>query len=282
MLFGGYRVEIVPDTEFRLDGGAMFGVVPRTLWSKVCPPDDDNRIRMNMNCVFIDTGRERILIETGIGDKWSPKHTEMFGITRERSLADSLRAIAGVESDSITMVINTHLHFDHAGGNTELNQTGQPVPAFRNARYLISGDELAHADAPSERDRASYLPDNWQPLRASGQLELQPADYEVVPGLRMETYAGHNRSMQCWRLEQEGQTLFGFADLVPMRAHVPFAWIMGYDLYPAETLAVKKKLLPQAARAGWTCLFYHDPDEPLCKLVEENGKLRAVGASRVN
>ena len=277
MLFGDYRVEIIPDTEFRLDGGAMFGVVPRNLWSKVCPPDDENRIRMNMNCVFIDTGNERILIETGIGEKWSAKHTQMFGITRKRSLADSLRSVADVEPDSISIVINTHLHFDHAGGNTALDSEGRAFPAFRKARYLISRDEVEHAEAPTERDRASYLPENWQPLAASGQLELQDANYEVVPGLTMETYPGHNRSMQCWRLNREGQTLFGFADLVPTRAHVPFAWIMGYDLYPADTLEVKKKLLPQAAREGWTCLFYHDPDEPLCKLVEKDGKLRAVG-----
>ena len=277
MQFGDYRVEIIPDAEFHLDGGAMFGVVPRNLWSRVCPPDDENRIRLNMNCVFIDTGRERILIETGIGEKWSAKHTQMFGITRERSLADSLSAIAGAEPDSINIVINTHLHFDHAGGNTSLDAEGRAVPAFSNARYFISRGELEHAEAPTERDRASYLPENWQPLRESGQLELKGASYEVVPGLTMETYPGHNRSMQCWRLNRDGQTLFGFADLVPMRAHVPFAWIMGYDLYPAETLEVKKKLLPQAAREGWACLFYHDPDEPLCKLVEDNGKLCAVG-----
>jgi glyoxylase-like metal-dependent hydrolase (beta-lactamase superfamily II) len=232
---------------------------------------------MNMNCVFIEAGNERILIETGIGEKWSAKHTEMFGINRERSLADSLRAVAGVEPESITIVINTHLHFDHAGGNTALNGEGQAVPAFPKARYFVAKGEVEHAESPSERDRASYLPDNWQPLVASGQLELKEADYEAVPGLRLKTYPGHNRSMQCWRLDSDGQTLFGFADLVPMRAHVPFAWIMGYDLYPVETLAVKKKLLPQAAREGWACLFYHDPDEPLCKLIEENGKLRAIG-----
>ena len=276
MQFGDYRVEIVPDTEFRLDGGAMFGVVPRALWSKVCPPDENNGITMNMNCVFIDTGKERILIETGIGEKWSAKHTAMFGITRERSLGESLRAVAGVEADNITIVINTHLHFDHAGGNTALNENAEAVPAFPNARYFISRDEVEHAESPSERDRASYLPDNWRPLVASSQLELKDANYEVVPGLRMETYAGHNRSMQCWRLEHGGKTLFGFADLVPMRAHVPFAWIMGYDLYPVETLEVKKKLLPQAAVEGWTCLFYHDPDEPLCRIVDDGGKLNAV------
>jgi glyoxylase-like metal-dependent hydrolase (beta-lactamase superfamily II) len=281
MEFGDYRVEIVPDTEFRLDGGAMFGVVPRTLWARVCPPDEQNRIRLNMNCVFIETADERILIETGIGDKWSTKHTEMFGITRRRTLPESLRAV-GVEPDSISIVINTHLHFDHAGGNTTLNAEGHAVPALPGARYFVSRGEAAHAEAPTERDRASYLSENWQPLVASGQLELKDAAYEVVPGLRLETYPGHNRTMQCWRLDRGGQTLFGFADLVPMRAHVPLAWIMGYDLYPAETLEVKKKLLPQAAREGWACLFYHDPDEPLCKLVEENGKLHACPVERVN
>lgn len=282
MQFGDYRVEIIPDTEFRLDGGAMFGVVPRTLWSKVCPPDDHNRIRMNMNCVFIETGDERILIETGIGEKWSPKHTEMYGITREQSLAESLRRIAGLGPEDIDIVINTHLHFDHAGGNTTLNGDGHPVPAFPNARYFISRAEFENAEAPSERDRASYLPENWRPLAESQQLELKDADYEVVPGLRMKTYPGHNRSMQCWRLDSKGQTLFGFADLVPMRAHVPSAWIMGYDLFPVETLEVKKKLLPQAAREGWTCLFYHDPDEPLCRLIHESGKLRALPVGRAN
>lgn len=274
MQFGDYRVEIVPDTEFRLDGGAMFGVVPRTLWSKVCPPDEENRIRMNMNCVFIESGSERILIETGIGEKWSAKHTQMYGIMRQQSFGHSLKSIAGVAPEQITIVINTHLHFDHAGGNTSLHADGHAMPAFPNARYFISRAEVEHAETACERDRASYLPENWRPMIDSGQLEMKDAGYEVVPGLRMQTFAGHNRSMQCWRLDAEGQTLFGFADLVPMRAHLPFAWIMGYDLFPTETLAAKKKLLPQAAREGWACLFYHDPDEPLCKLVEDNGKLR--------
>src|ERR1041385_4930226 len=134
MLFGDYRVEVVPDTEFRLDGGAMFGVVPRNLWSRVCPPDEQNRIRMNMNCVFIDTGKERILIETGIGEKWTPKQTEVFGIARERPLAESLYSRAGIQPEQTTTVINTHLHFDHAGGNPNFDASGKAVPAFPNAK----------------------------------------------------------------------------------------------------------------------------------------------------
>jgi glyoxylase-like metal-dependent hydrolase (beta-lactamase superfamily II) len=266
MLLGDYRVEIVQDTEFRLDGGAMFGVVPRKLWAQDCPPDDENRIRMNMNCVFIDTGSEKILIETGIGDKWTAKQTSMYGIERARPLTETLKLRTGVSADEISIVVNTHLHFDHAGGNTKLNSEATPVATFPNARYFVSAAELDHAEHPTERDRASYLPENWRPLLAAGQLETKDSDYEVVPGLTMETIAGHNRSMQCWRLARHGQTMFGFADLVPMRAHVRLPWIMGYDLYPVETLAAKKKLLPQASREQWICTFYHDPDEPLCRL----------------
>ena len=275
MWFGDYRVEIVPDTEFRLDGGAMFGVVPRNLWSRVCPPDDQNRISLNMNCAYLQTESEKILIETGIGDKWSPKHVSMYGISRTSTLTGSLRAIAGVEPEEISIVINTHLHFDHAGGNTIVNEDGRIVPTFPNARYFVSRAELEHAENPSERDRASYLPDNWVALRDSGQLEVKDSDYEVIPGLQMETHPGHNRSMQCWRLNRGNETLFGFSDLVPTRAHIAFSWIMGYDLYPLETLEAKKRLLPQAVRERWNCLFYHDPEAPLCRIVEEDGKLRA-------
>ena len=273
MQLGDYRVEIIPDTEFHLDGGAMFGVVPRTLWSQVCPPDEENRIRMNMNCVFIDTGKEKILIETGIGQKWTARQTTMYGINRKRSFAESLELKTGSKPSQITIVINTHLHFDHAGGNTELNSSNKPVPTFPNARYLLAAAEVRHAESPSERDRASYLPENWQPLRETNQLEEKDSNYEVVPGLSMETHAGHNRSMQCWRLNRGGRTMFGFADLIPMRAHVRLPWIMGYDLYPVETLESKKRLLPQAVHEKWLCLLYHDPDAPLFQLEEQEGKI---------
>ena len=279
MQLGDYRVEIIPDTEFRLDGGAMFGVVPRNLWSKLCPPDDQNRIRMNMNCLFVDAGQEKILIETGIGEKWSTKAASMYGIDRRNPLGKTLFERTGVRPEEITIVVNTHLHFDHAGGNTVLGDDGSFQPAFPNARYLISQDELEHADRPTERDRASYLPENWRPVRDAGQLEAIESTHEVVPGLTMETYPGHNRSMQCWRLVRGGKTLFGFADLVPMRAHVSYPWIMGYDLYPVETLEAKKKLLPQAAHEQWLCLFYHDPDAPLCRLEEVEGRLTAIAVA---
>jgi len=297
MQFGDYRVEIVPDTEFRLDGGAMFGVVPRVLWERVCPPDELNRIRMNMNCVFIDTGSEKILIETGIGEKWSEKETKMYGIFREKPLAQTLFEKTGSRPEDITIVINTHLHFDHAGGNTILSEprataAGSPanfadakspktdshpaVPQFPNARYLVSRSELAHAENPHERDRASYLPANWRPLLETGQLEPMSDTYEPVEGLKIEQIRGHSETMQTWRLDRGGKTLYGFADLVLTRYHIAPAWIMGYDLYPTETLKFKKRIIPRAADENWLCLFYHDLDSPLCVIVESSGKFEPL------
>lgn len=281
MQFGDYRVEVVPDAEFRLDGGAMFGVVPRALWERVAPPDPLNRIRLNANCLFIETDSERILIETGIGHKWTERQTAMYAISRERTLAESLHARTGCRAEDVTVVVNTHLHFDHAGGNTTRDESGRIVAQFPNARYLVSREEFEHAEQPHERDRASYLAENWHPLVDSGQLELMPSEYEVAPGLILETVPGHSRTMQCIRLERGGRTLYGFADLVPTRAHLPLAWVMGYDLFPVETVEQKRRLIPRAVEEGWLCLFYHDAEEPLCRLVEEEGRVRGVGAEMV-
>jgi glyoxylase-like metal-dependent hydrolase (beta-lactamase superfamily II) len=303
MQFGDYRVDIIPDTEFRLDGGAMFGVVPRVLWERVSPPDELNRVTLNCNCLFIDTGRQKILIETGMGEKWTPREIEMYGIRRERPFADTLREIAGCASEAIDIVINTHLHFDHAGGNTvgphaarvptakthgpggassivdDGDPAGEPPaarPQFSNARYLVSGSEFKHATSPHERDRARYLDVNWLPLIDSQQLEMMPDRYEPVPGLVVEQVRGHSETMQTIKLTSGGETLFGFFDMVPTRHHLSPAWIMSYDLFPTETLEFKKRLLPQALEENWICHFYHDPEMPLCRLAEVNGKIQAL------
>ena len=275
MIFGEYRIEIIPDAEFRLDGGAMFGVVPRVLWEKVCPPDESNRIRMQTNCLFVETGRERILIETGIGEKWTQKQAKIYGINRQKTFAESLFEKTGYAPADITIVVNTHLHFDHASGNTITDETGKVVPQFPNARYFVSAAEYQHAENPTERDRGSYIADDWRPVRESGQIELKPDDYEVVPNLTMQLMRGHNGSMQTVQLTSGGETFYSFADLIPTTAHIPLPWIMGYDLFPLETLENKKKLLPQALKENWLCFFYHDAESPLCRLSEENGKLKA-------
>ena len=292
MNFGDYRIEIIPDTEFRLDGGAMFGVVPRVIWERVCPPDEFNRIRLQMNCLFIETPDEKILIETGIGEKWSEKEIKRYGIFREKPFAQSLFEKTGCKPEDITIVVNTHLHFDHAGGNTVRSgewgvesgeskggnphvSKGEIIPQFPNARYFVSKNEFEQAEYPHERHRASYLRENWACLIESGQLELKPDNNEVVEGLTMETVRGHSETMQCVRLNRCGETLYSFADLIPTRHHLPLAWVMGYDLYPVETLEAKKRLLPQALAENWLCFFYHDLDSPLCRLSEVDGKLKA-------
>jgi glyoxylase-like metal-dependent hydrolase (beta-lactamase superfamily II) len=281
MILGDYRIEIIPDTEFRLDGGAMFGVVPRVIWERVCPPDDFNRIRMQMNCLFIETANEKILIETGIGEKWNEKQTQMYGIFREKPLAQTLFEKTGYTTEDITIVVNTHLHFDHAGGNTILDGNGNVIPSFPNARYFVSKREFEQAENPHERHRASYLKENWSCLAETGQLELKPDTYEVVEGLTMENVRGHSETMQCVRLNRGGKTLYSFADLIPTSHHLPFAWVMGYDLYPVETLENKKKLLPQALKEDWLCYFYHDFDSPLCRLIEVDGKLKAEKIDKI-
>lgn len=290
MNLGDYRIEIIPDSEFRLDGGAMFGVVPRVLWERKCPPDEFNRIKLQMNCLFIETPSEKILIETGIGEKWTEKQIEIYGIFREKSFAETLFEQTGYKTEDISIVVNTHLHFDHAGGNTiygsdqsavnsqqsRNNQEANPqiIPQFPNARYFVSKSEFEAAENPHERDRASYLPENWRPLQKSGQLELKPENYEIVEGLTMEQVRGHSQTMQTVRLNRSGKTLYGFADLIPTTAHIPFPWIMGYDLFPTETLEFKKNILPQAVKENWMCLFYHDFNSPLCQLFEDDGKIK--------
>ncbi|MFN2500904.1 MAG: MBL fold metallo-hydrolase [Pyrinomonadaceae bacterium] len=274
MFLGDYRVEVIPDTEFRLDGGAMFGVVPRVVWERVCPPDELNRVSLNMNCLFVETRYEKILIETGIGEKWGAKETAMYGIYRTKPFAKSLFEITGYHPEDITIVVNTHLHFDHAGGNTILARgTDRAAPQFPNARYFVSKSEFAHAENPHERDRASYRSENWHPLIQSRQLQLKPDSYEVVEGLVVEQVRGHSETMQTVKLTRGGETLFGFFDMVPTRHHLPLPWIMSYDLFPTETLEFKKRLRPQALQENWICHFYHDMEMPLCRLGELNGKL---------
>ena len=290
MLLGDYRIEIVSDAEFRLDGGAMFGVVPRVLWQKKCAPDELNRIELQTNCLFVETLDEKILIETGIGEKWSEKETEIYGIFREKPFAETLFEKTNCKPEDISIVVNTHLHFDHCGGNTSIADSGlrnadlekdrrpktedrKPIPQFPNARYFVSEAELKHAENPNQRDKASYLAENWLCLKESGQLELKPKNYEIAAGLTMQTVSGHNRNMQTVCLKRGNKTLYGFADLIPTTAHLSPAWIMSYDLYPMETLENKKKLLKQAVEEDWICLFYHDSQTPVCRLTETDGKI---------
>ncbi|HYP50594.1 MAG TPA: MBL fold metallo-hydrolase [Pyrinomonadaceae bacterium] len=212
MIFGDFKIEVIPDTEFRLDGGAMFGIVPRTLWERICPPDESNRIRMQTTCLFVEIASERVLIETGMGEKWTEKQAKIYGINRQKPFADSLIEKTGYKCEDITIVVNTHLHLDHAGGNTKPGENGKAVPAFPNARYFVSEAEYEHAENPTMRDRGSYIGDDWRPLLETGQLELKPENYEVVPGLTMQQLRGHNGSMQTMKITSGDEAFYSAAD----------------------------------------------------------------------
>jgi len=270
MKLGDIEFHILSDGQFRLDGGAMFGVVPRPLWEKRMPPDARNRITLGMNCLLIRTAGKWVLVETGAGDKWDAKHRDIFAIGGPPRLPDHLHA-RGVKPEQIDIVINTHLHFDHCGWNTRIVDR-KARPTFPNARYVVQRGELEHAKQPTERDRASYLLDNFRPVEESGQWWLLEGDREVVPGVEVVRLPGHTRDMQGVRLSSGGKTAIFFADLVPTTAHLPFPWIMGYDLYPMTTLENKKKWIPEAARQGWLCLFAHDPQVPAAYLRERDGR----------
>jgi glyoxylase-like metal-dependent hydrolase (beta-lactamase superfamily II) len=264
MQLGDIELRLLTDGTFRLDGGAMFGVIPRPLWEKKAPPDDCNRILLAMNILLIQAAGKRILVETGAGQKWDAKPRAIYAFEDSNRLMDQLAA-NGVSPESVDIVINTHLHFDHCGGNTKL-VNGKPVPVFPNARYVVQRGELDHALLPTERDRASYIPENLTPIQESGQWELLVGDTEIVPGVEVIVVPGHTRHMQCVKITRGDQTVFFAADLLPTVAHLGYPWIMGFDLYPMTTLENKKKWLPLAAREAWTVVFGHDVKMPAAKL----------------
>lgn len=274
---GDLELTLVSDGVFRLDGGAMFGVVPRTLWEKEKPPDARNRIRMGTNCLLVARGSDLLLIDTGIGDKHDAKFRDMYGMDPEAArLPDSIRQ-AGFELGDVTHVVLSHLHFDHCGWNTR-EEGGRIVPTFPKATYWLQRGEVEHGRSPNERDRASYFPANWEPLFEAGVVELFDDEAEPIPGVKPTRAPGHNADMCIVLMDGGGgEKAVYWADLVPTAAHVPYPWIMSYDLYPLTTLENKKAWLPRAHREGWLCVFEHDADTPLARLAEDKpGRYRAV------
>ncbi|HXE75128.1 MAG TPA: MBL fold metallo-hydrolase [Candidatus Xenobia bacterium] len=273
MKFGEFEIFVVSDGRFRLDGGAMFGVVPKTLWERRLASDERNRVTLGLNCLLIRAGKETIVVETGTGEKFDAKRQDIFGIDHSVTLLDSLAA-RGVTPEDVTMVVNTHLHFDHCGWNTRLKD-GKAVPTFPRARYFVQRGEYQHALQPTERDRASYLRENIQPMVDSNQWVFPEVDAQLVPGVELVRLPGHTRDMQGVRIRSGGRTAFFFADMVPTTAHLPYPWIMGYDLYPLTTLEQKKKWIPEAVKNEWLCFFAHDPAVPAAVLRQRDESLRA-------
>ena len=279
MRLGDLELEVVSDGGFRLDGGAMFGVVPRTLWEKAKPPDAKNRISMGTNCLLVRRGGELLLIDTGIGDKNDERFDQMFGLDPAATRLPAAIRRAGYELGDVTHVLLSHLHFDHSGWNARRPSSGAArlVPTFPRARYWLQEGEVEHARRPNERDRASYDPRNWEPLFEAGVVELFGERAQPLAGVEAVRVPGHNADMCIVLLDGGGgERAVFWADLVPTAAHLPYPWIMRYDLYPLQTLENKKVWLPRAAAGGWLSIFEHDAEMPLGRLVEERpGRFRA-------
>ena len=256
MRVGRFSVDIFSDGIFRLDGGAMFGVVPKVLWEKQKPADELNRVAMDMNCLLIRDGAHVVLVETGAGPKLNDRQKRNFGVDAPPRLLHELAARA-VRPDEVTLVVNTHLHFDHAGGNT-YQKDGRVVPTFPRASYVFQRLEWLDANEPNERTRGSYLPDDFAPLEAAGKLELIDEAVEILPGIRLDRIQGHTRGTQTVRVTDGKETLFFSSDFMPDRHHLPLPWIPSQDLYPLDTLAAKKVILPRAIAEGWIVAFTHD------------------------
>lgn len=268
---GGFEIYGLTDGNFYLDGGTMFGVVPKILWEKKSPADKKNRIKLALNSILIKIKKELILVETGIGSKLSQEFSEIYAVKRKPGLLASLREL-GFEPEDIHFVINTHLHFDHCGGNTLENERGQIVPTFPKAKYIIQKGEWEFALNPNERDSPSYLVENFLPLEKYGLLELIEGDREIREGVKAVLAPGHTAFHQCVKVESEGKILFYLGDMVPTSTHIGLSYIMSYDLFPLETLANKKRFYEQAIKEDWIFAFDHDPAHYFGKVKKINNK----------
>ncbi len=260
---GNFELWFLSDGEIWLDGGAMFGVVPRVLWSKLVVPDEQNRVRLGMNPLLLRMGERYALIETGIDRKPGEKFRRIYGLSETHPLLGQL-ALLGLGPADISLVIHTHLHFDHAGLNTRL-EGGRLVPTFPNARHLVQKQELEDALHPHERSRASYLPENIEPILE--QFETVEGEQEILPGLWVVPVPGHTLGMQAVEIRSEGQLFAYTADLIPTMAHAPLPYIMAYDLYPMTTLETRKRLYERWVQGQYLLGFTHEPGHPLGRLV---------------
>jgi glyoxylase-like metal-dependent hydrolase (beta-lactamase superfamily II) len=273
LTLGDFELTAVSDGTYPLDGGALFGVVPKVIWSKKLTADENNFITTGLNSVVVRTGRETVLIETGIGNKLPEKMAKIYG--QPAKLLSSLNA-AGIAPEDIDIVINSHLHFDHAGWNT-IRQGDNFVPTFPKAKYFVQKGEWEHAHS-GQRDGVSYLTENYDPLVESGQMTLLEGDQEIVPGVTVKVFPGHTRDMQAIIINSGGKTACYISDLIPTTAHLDLNYVMGFDLYPLQTVESRKRYYAQSVPEKWLTLFTHDKDIPWA-YVEKDDKGKMVARS---
>jgi glyoxylase-like metal-dependent hydrolase (beta-lactamase superfamily II) len=276
---GRWRIHAIQAGGQRLDGGAMFGVVPKTLWERRIAPDERNRIQLGMRCLLIEHEIGLVLIDTGAGNKENDKFYDIYGIENRGSpgptrLEDGLRQL-GVDVSDIALVINSHLHFDHAGGNTTRDEKGLIRPTFPSARYVVQKGEYEYATHTNERTAGSYFPHNFVPLEESGLFDFVEGEREIIPGIRAIPTPGHTPHHHGLLMESQGERAFYIADLVPTTAHLPLPWIMGYDVEPLVTLETKRQILKRAVDEDWLVVFEHDAATPWSK-IQHDGKSYAI------
>lgn len=269
MQIGKLKLSVVEHGFFALDGGAMFGIIPRNLWQRTNPPDSQNRITLATRGLLIEFDNKKVLVDTGMGQKWDEKSAHIYDIRQEtHSTASSLAAL-GVKPEDITDVFLTHLHFDHTGGST-VTRDGKTEPAFPNAKYHVRKQNFEWGMNPSDRDRGSYIKENFEPLAAEGLLNFTDNDsHFLTPELKIVTLNGHTFGQQVLEISDGNRTIFYCADLIPTAGHLNLAYIMGYDLQPLVTLAEKKELLPRALDDNFYLFLEHDPEGGLIKVKKE-------------
>ncbi len=272
---GSIRIHAIEAGLQRLDGGAMFGVVPRPLWERRIRPDERHRIPLALRCLLIEAPEALILVDTGVGQKEDEKFRSIYGIENSGDpsrLEDGIRAAGFVPSD-VEIVLLTHLHFDHAGGATRISDGGGLAPSFPGVRHVVQKGELSFARRRNERIQASYLADNFEPIEEAGLWELVEGETVLTRGVRLLPTPGHTPYHQSVLIESDGEAACYLADLCPTTAHVPLPWIMGYDLEPLVTLESKRSLWARAQEEDWLLIFEHDPLIPWGTLDEEGRRV---------
>ena len=273
LTLGDFELSIFSDGTYPLDGGAFFGVVPKVMWSRKVTADERNYVQAGLNSLLIRTGKQTVLVETGMGNKLSERMIKCYG--QPAKLLTNLSA-AGIAPDDIDIVINTHLHFDHCGWNTVRDKDGKIVPTFPRAKYHAPEGEWQYARRPSERDAISYIPENYDPLVQSGQMTLLKGGEEIVPGISVKTFPGHTAHMQAVIVESGGRTACYISDLIPTTAHIDITWGMSFDLYPLQTIESKKQYYAKAIPEKWLTVFTHDHKVPWAYVEkDEAGKMLA-------
>jgi glyoxylase-like metal-dependent hydrolase (beta-lactamase superfamily II) len=263
MNISGYDLYSIETSGFALDGGAMFGIIPKPVWEKEAPADNQNRIDMVTRSLLLVGHGRKIIVDTGNGDKWQAKFKAIYNIDTETVNLNNSLGKYGFAPEDITDVFCTHLHFDHIGGNTKL-VNGKLEPVFPNATYWMQQENWDLANSPSEKDQGSFMEADWSVLAENGMIKIVDGKELFLPGINLELSYGHTTGMMLPKIQDSSNTIVYMADLIPMAAHIPLPWVMAYDIHPVLTVQEKRALLPKAVDENWVLFFEHDPSHQAC------------------